>query len=89
MTNRKYAFKNIKSLETGFSDHHHIIYTMLKSSFINEEQKFLTYTVYKTFCLENSKGDLYNALWSSSNWIDELDHIFITGNKHVPKRKSK
>ena len=31
LTNRKYSFKNNRSFETGLSDDHHIIYTMLKS----------------------------------------------------------
>ena len=33
-----------------------MIYTMLKSSFLNEEPKFLNYRVYKTFPYENLKG---------------------------------
>ena len=33
LTNRKYSFKNTNAFETGLSDHHHMIYTMLKSTF--------------------------------------------------------
>ena len=33
LTNRKYAFKNNNTFETGLSDHDHMIYTMLKSTF--------------------------------------------------------
>ena len=36
-TNRKYSFKYTSSCKTGLSDHHHMIYTMLKYSFINIE----------------------------------------------------
>ena len=43
LTNRTYSFKSTTSSETGLSDHHHMIYTLLKSSFINEEPKFLNY----------------------------------------------
>ena len=39
LTNRKYSFKFSGSYETGISDHHHMIYTMLKSCFINIEPK--------------------------------------------------
>ena len=39
-TNRKYSFKYTSSYETGLSDHHHLIYTMLKSSFINIGKPF-------------------------------------------------
>ena len=37
LTNRKYSFKNSSSYKGGLSDHHHMIYTMLKSSFVNIE----------------------------------------------------
>ena len=40
LTNRKYSFKYTSSYETGLSDHHHLIYTMLKSSFINIGKPF-------------------------------------------------
>ena len=39
LTNRKYCFKNTSSLETGISDHHHLIYSMLKTTFEKEESK--------------------------------------------------
>lgn len=32
LTNRKYCFKNTASFETGLSDHHHLIYSMLKTT---------------------------------------------------------
>ena len=62
LTNRKYSFKNVMPFETGLGDHHHAIYTMLKSFFINEEPNSLNYRVYETFSYENVKGDLSNAL---------------------------
>ena len=39
-TNRKYSFKFSGSYESGSSDHHHMIYTMLKSCFNNTKTKF-------------------------------------------------
>ena len=30
LINRKFSFKNTQSVETGFSDHHHMVYTMSK-----------------------------------------------------------
>ena len=47
LTNRKYSFKYTSSYEMGLSDHHHMIYTMLKSSLINIEPKRLNYRNYK------------------------------------------
>ena len=34
LTNRKHSFMGSQSFETGFSDHHHLIYTVLKSTFV-------------------------------------------------------
>ena len=33
LTNQKYSFKNTNALDTGLSDHHLLIYSMLKTSF--------------------------------------------------------
>ena len=53
LTNRKYCFKNTSSFETGISDHHHLIYLMLKTTFEKEESKKVTYRNYKQFQWEN------------------------------------
>ena len=42
LTNRKYSFKNTCSFETGLSDHHHLIYSVMKTTFKSEEPKKLS-----------------------------------------------
>ena len=49
LTNRKYCFINTSSFETCISDHHHLIYSMLETSFEKEESKKVTYRNYKQF----------------------------------------
>ena len=61
LTNRKYSFKFSGSYETGISDHHHMIYTMLKPCFNNTKPKLLNYRDFKHFLLENFKKDLREA----------------------------
>ena len=39
LSNRKYCFKHNSTFETGLSDHHHLIYLMLKTTFKKEESK--------------------------------------------------
>ena len=39
LANRKYSFKNTSSYETGLSDHHHLIYSVMKTTFKCEEPK--------------------------------------------------
>ena len=89
LTNRKYSCRFIGSYETGISDHHHMIYTMLKSCFNNTEPKLLNYTNFKHFSQKNFKEDLSEALCDCGDSYDDFDHIFTSKlNKHAPKKKS-
>ena len=88
LTNRKYSFKCSDSYETGVSDHHHMIYTMLKSCFNNTEPKLLNYRDFKHFSLEDFKEEPSAALCDCGNSYDDFDHIFTSKlNKHAPKKK--
>ena len=88
LTNRKYSFKYTSSYETGLSDHHHMIYTMLKSSFINIEPKLLNYRDYKNFNFGNFKEDLSEALLIGRNSY-EFESAFIAAlDKHASKKKT-
>ena len=50
LTNRKYSFKNTSSYETGLSDHHQLIYSVMKkTTFKREEPKKLIYMNYSNF----------------------------------------
>ena len=41
LTNRKYSFKNACSFEIGLSDHRHLIYSLMKTTFQPAEHKLL------------------------------------------------
>ena len=61
---------------------------MLKSSFINTEQKLLNYRDYTNFNFRNFKEDLIKALLICRNPYDEFESAFITAlDKHAPKKK--
>ena len=49
LTNKKYSFKKSQSFETGESDHHHMVYTIMKTTFVKLPPKKLTYRCYKNF----------------------------------------
>ena len=53
LTNRKYCFKNTLSYETGISDHHHLIFSIMKTISAWEEPKKFIYRDYKTFSHES------------------------------------
>ena len=48
LTNRKYCFKNTSSYEPGISDHHHVIFSIMKTTFPSQEPKKFVYCDYKT-----------------------------------------
>ena len=88
LTNWKYSFKNTTSYETGLSDHHHMILTMLKTTFQQKEPKCLIYRDYKNFMFENFKSDIQEALQSFTGSCDAYDSYFTSDlNKHAPKKK--
>ena len=58
LTNREHSFMGSQSFETGFSDHHHLIYTVLNSTFAKLPPKIVKYREYKTFCEEEFLKDL-------------------------------
>ena len=62
-TNRKHSFMHSKSFETGFSDHHHMIYTILMTTYIKLPQK-------KNICQEYKN-------WSQMLFEDELRRKLI------------
>ena len=47
LTNRKFSFKNSTAFETGLRNHHHLIYSMMKTTFHKEEPKGLICCYYK------------------------------------------
>ena len=49
LTNKKHSFQKSQSFETGVSDHHHMIYTMLKSTYIHIPRKKLFIAAIKHF----------------------------------------
>ena len=49
LANRKYCFKHSSAFETGQSDDHHLLYSMLKTCFQREESNLFIYRDYKNF----------------------------------------
>ena len=69
LTNKKQSFIKSQSFETGFSDHHHLIYTILKSNFVKLPTKIIRYREYKNFRLEDFQTDLENSL-RTTNYLN-------------------
>ena len=74
------------SFGTGFSDHHHMIYTILKTKFEKFEPKKLIYRNFKQFDSEQFKLDICNSMSAvrthaafEKNFVSILD-------KHAPRK---
>ena len=65
LTNKKHSFMTTQSFETGFSDHHHLIYTILKSTYNKAPPKKLLYRDYKNWSEECWEMDLEGNLRTS------------------------
>ena len=85
LTNWKYSFKNTNTFETGLSDHQHMIYTMIKSTFEKAEPIKLIYRDYRNFSFDRFKADLENALKSCPNSYDSFEQCFSSKlNEYAP-----
>ena len=62
LTNRKSCFKHCSTFETGLSNHHHLIYSMLKTTFKKEEPKLYKYRHYKKIDSTAFHTDLQSTL---------------------------
>ena len=62
LTNKKHSFQKSQSFETGVSDFHHLIYTMLKQTFVHIPPKVVSYRSYRKFSEEAFKEELKTNL---------------------------
>ena len=87
LTNRKYCFKHISTFETGLSDHHHSIYSMLKTTFKKEESKRFIYRDYKNFVNTNFQMDLESKLNNCPKKYEKFQKTSENVlNAHAPKK---
>ena len=52
LANKKYCFKHSSTFETDLSDHHHLIYFMLKTTFKKEEPRHLNVVITKNLIVQ-------------------------------------
>ena len=87
LTNRKFCFKNSSTFQTGLSDHHHLIYSMLKTTFKKEDSKHLIYRDHKNFNNEYFQNDLKNGLPKCPKNYELFENVFVTVlDGHAPRK---
>ena len=68
LKNQKYSLKTTNTFETGLSDHHLLIYSLLKTSFQKYEQKRLIDRDYNSFSKDSLLTDLSNSIENSQSY---------------------
>ena len=91
LTNRKRNFRNSTAIETGFSDHHNMIITVLSGKLKKKDPVLLNYRSYKDFDENSFRGELENALLAhdyENMGYDDFKKVFIEVlNQHAPMKK--
>ena len=86
LTNKKYSFKDTQTFETGFSDFHHMIYTILKSRYTKLPPKTIRYRDYKKYSEDQFCNELsFNLAQESPDSIESFTELFDkTLDNHAP-----
>ena len=83
----KILLKHTSAFETGLCDHHHLIYSILKTIFKKEESKQFIYRDYKNFDNTNFQMDLESKLNNSPKKIGNFEKTFENVlNAYSPKK---
>ena len=80
-------FTNV--FETGNSDHHLLIYTVLKSTYTKMEPKVLSKSCFKNFSEQSFLQDLKQGLSNNGNFSDFNNEFKNTLSDHAPIKTSK
>ena len=67
LSNKKYSLMNTGTLETGLSDHHLLIYSMLKTKYDKLPPKIIKYRQWKHFNQDLFKFELSESLQENKN----------------------
>ena len=91
LTNRKRSFESSIAIETGLSDHHKMIITVLKSNYKKRDPLLVNYRSYKNIYENLFRNELANTLENligENMGYDEFKNVFMnTLNLHAPMRK--
>ena len=85
LTNRISKFQNTVSIETGLSDFHCMIVTVVKGCFIKRDPKIINYRDYRKFDIDSFRKDLKDRLIRQSQQAlisyDVFDAIVLSGEE--------
>ena len=83
LTNSKYSFQHSSSIETGLGNHHHLVFSMIKTKLAFEEPIGLVCHNFKSFSNDYFEEELSSKL---DHTVFENNFVNVF-NKHAPKRQ--
>jgi exonuclease III len=86
LTNKKYSLMQTDALETGLSDHHLLVHTMLKTTFSKFSPKKIQYRCYRNFIEANFLNELSENLRRNPilSYCDFYTIFTSVLDKHAP-----
>ena len=92
LTNRASIFQYTVSIDTGLSDFHCIIATVVKGGFVKRGPKIINYRDYRKINIDSFRKDLKDSLLrqnqQASPSYDVFNAIVLSVlNKHAPMKK--
>ena len=88
-TNKNKMFFNSCNVETGISDHHSLICTMLRLTYCKGPSKFIYYRSYNNYNKEQFENVLKQRLVCSNNFEEFFDTFLASLNEHGPLKEKK
>ena len=88
LTNRRCSFKHTCLTETSLSDHHHLISSVMKTTFEKEESKVLVYRDYKNFSFNSFRSELLSKLNQSNMTFTFFKNNFVDVLNQLASKKS-
>ena len=85
LTNRNRSFQNTIAVETGLSDHHKMVITVLKTTFKKAPPKLILYRNYKNFLQDHFRRELETLYNSSVVYNMSNDNFMVELMKIVDK----
>ena len=89
LRNSKYSFQYSSSVETGLSDHHHLIFSMMKTKLALEETKRLVYRNFKNFSNDYFEEELSSSsilITRTTRFLRIILLMFLI-NMHLKRQK--
>ena len=84
--NSKFSFIKVNSFETGLSDHHQKIYTILKTKSEKFKPKKSTYKNFKQYDSDEFKLDIFNSMSAMRIHEGFKNNFVLILDNHAPKK---